>query len=79
MKEGFGYEDFSEVTSIIQENFAALQSENEALKAEVAALKVKLSEPIAEPKLKDEEPKPVDFSKLSNYEKAAMRKGLPIL
>ena len=79
MKEGFGYEDFSEVTSIIQENFAALQSENEALKAEVAALKVKLSEPIAEPKLKDEEPKPVDFSKLSNYEKAALRKGLPIL
>lgn len=65
--------------SALQENFAALQTENEALKAEVAALKVKLSEPIAEPKLKDEESKPVDFSKLSNYEKAAMRKGLPIL
>jgi len=79
--EEFSIQKFNEMYGfeLLQEDFSALKAENESLKAEVAALKVKLSEPIAEPKLKDEEPKPVDFSKLSNYEKAALRKGLPIL
>ena len=59
-----------------EENFAALQSENESLKAEVAALKVKLSEPIAEPKLKDVEIKG-EVKELSVYELVARRNGLP--
>jgi len=78
VKRKYGFAEMIEFPEIVKEDFSALQTENEALKAEVEALKVKLSEPIAEPKLKDVEIKG-EVKELSVYELVARRNGLPII
>jgi len=51
-------------------------TEIDALKAEIEALKVKLSEPIAEPVLTDSTDTSGDFKELTVYERVARRKGI---
>jgi hypothetical protein len=80
--EEFSIQKFNEIYGfeLLQEDFSALKAENESLKAEVAALKVKLSEPIGEPILRDKpELKPEEYKEISVYERVARRKGLPIV
>ena len=59
------------------------EKENVTLKEEIVALKAKIKEPIADPKLGfDKEKKEMskeDYNKLSNWQKIAVKNGLPLV
>lgn len=65
-------------SQVLVEQMSAKDTEIQTLKAEIEALKVKLSEPIAEPVLKDKEIQG-EVKELTVYEKVARRKGLPLV
>lgn len=63
------------------ENFKAREDEIVTLKAEVEALKLKIKEPISDPKLglENNVVEEIDTTKLSNFERIALRNKLPIV
>ena len=79
VEDGHVTEAIVEVEQVLMSKFNKTRDEEiTKLKAEIEALKIKLSAPIAEPVLKDKEIQG-DVKELTVYEKVASRRGLPLV